>query len=98
MIPISLPQLFFQRLHKLFLVLICQDAHPQLARSILRKWKDDGGLGLPNINLYYKAMALVCILNWHHNFADKLWVPLEKTLAGRNLAEAPWVPSTARGL
>lgn len=41
---------------------------------------------------------MVCILNWHHNSKDKIWVTLEKSLAGRNLGGAPWIPKVAIGL
>lgn len=43
-------------------------------------------------------MTLVRILNWHHDTSSKLWVPLEKLMAGMNLAGPPWIPSTSRGL
>lgn len=55
-------------------------------------------MGLPNVALYYKAMTLVSIMNWCHDSLNKLWVPLEKTLAGRNLAGAPWILAKSRGL
>lgn len=56
---------------------------------LLRRFKVNGGLGPPNIALYYIEMALVCILNVYHNTADKPWVSLEKSMEGRNLGGAP---------
>lgn len=38
------------------------------------------------------------ILNWHHNVHTKLWVPLEKFLAGRNLSHSPWLSREHWGL
>lgn len=56
------------------------------------------GVGLPDVALYYKAMALVRILNWCHDSSNKIWVSLEKTMAGRNLVAAPWILTLSRGL
>ena len=55
-------------------------------------------MGLPDVTSYYRAMALVRILNWNHDHSTKTWVKLEQTMAGRNLAGAPWIPKTERGL
>lgn len=74
------------------------DKHPRLAHEILWKPKREGGVGLLDIAFYYRAMALVHIMNWCHDSASKIWVPLEKTLAGRNLAGALWIPVSYRGL
>lgn len=40
---------------------------------------------------------LVRILNWCQVAPNKIWVPLEKSMAGRNLEGAPWVLSGCRG-
>lgn len=55
-------------------------------------------MGLPDIATYYRAMALVRIMNWCHDSVSKLWVHLEKTLAGRNMVGAPWILASYRGL
>lgn len=69
-----------------------------LAHDILWRGKSDRGMGLPDVVLYYRAMALVRILNWCHDYSNKLWVSLEQTLAGRKLAGTLWIPSADRGL
>lgn len=66
--------------------------------DILRRPKVDGEVGFSDVMLYYKAMALVRILNWRHDVTTKLWIPLEKMMAGRILAGAWWIPSSDRGL
>lgn len=97
-VPITLPQIFFKQIRRAFMTFVCGDKHPRLAYEILRRPKREVGVGLPDIVSYCRAMALVCIMNWYHDHASKLWVPLEKTLAGRNLARTPWIPASYRGL
>lgn len=92
----SLPPLFFRQICRLTFAWHCKQ--PILAYSILRRQKQGRGLGLPDINLYYKAMTLVCILNWHNNSKDQIWVTLEKTIDCHNLIGAAWVLAEARGL
>lgn len=57
------PGFFSTHLRRAFLPFIWHDKHPRLSYDILRWNKLDGGIGLPDIALYYKAMALVRILN-----------------------------------
>lgn len=97
-IPITLPQIFFKQIKRALTKFVWGDKHPRISYEILRRQKEEGGLGLPDVNLYYKAMALVRILNWRHDTANKIWVNLEKTIAGRDLEGAPWIPTANRGL
>lgn len=66
---------------------------PRLAMTLLQRSKLTGGLGIPNVFQYYQVIALQRVLNWRSHPTLKLWVPLEKTIAGRDLAYVPWVPS-----
>lgn len=60
--------------------------------------KKAGGLGVPDIRRYYRAIDLQRILNWRFHTQSWLWVPLEKCLTGRTLVYAPWLPGEHRGL
>lgn len=93
-----LPQVFFKRLNQSFLKFFWHGNQPRFTYDILCRHKRDGGTGLPNVFLYYKAIKLVCILNWTRDASTKLWVPLEKTLACGNLTGAPWIQVGDRGL
>lgn len=97
-VPITPPQSFFKCLRKAFVVFVWNDRRPRLAYEILCRSKLEGGVGLPDVVLYYKAMALMHILNWCHDSSNKMRVSLEKTMAGRNLVGAPWTPTITRSL
>ena len=97
-IPITLPQSFFKQIRSALTTFVWGDKHPRLAYEMLRRPKGEGGVGLPDIGIYYRAMALVRIMNWCHDTDSKGWVQVEKTLAGRDLAGAPWIPVAYRGL
>lgn len=62
-VPVTLPQSFFRQMRRALSNFVWGDKHPRLSYDILRRHKSEGGLGLPDINLYYKAMALVRIMN-----------------------------------
>lgn len=91
----TIPKSFFKKMCRVFLMFVWNDKHPRLAYDIMcrSKW-----VGLPDIALYYKSMLLVRILNWCHDTTNEIWVSLEKTMAGRNLAGAPWIPRISRSL
>lgn len=59
MVPIKLPETLFRQIRKSFVAFVWNDRRPRLAYDILHRSKAEGGLGLPDITLYYKAMALV---------------------------------------
>lgn len=44
--------------------------------------KNIRGLGLPNLFSFYQANSLMRIINWNQHVQEKLWVPLDKVLAG----------------
>lgn len=66
--------------------------------ALLQWSKRNGGLGLPNVLQYYQVIALRHLLDCKFHATSKLWVSLEKTIAGRNLSYAPWVPTGDRHL
>lgn len=57
-----------------------------------------GRLGLPDLSLYFQANVLMYLASWNLHTSKRLWVPLEKTMVGQNLAHVPWLPGMHRGL
>lgn len=71
---------------------------PHLSYDLMRRAKVTGRLCLLDLSLYYQANVLMHVGNWNLHTLDKLCVPLQKTMAGRNVEHAPWLPCTYRGV
>lgn len=98
MAHIFLPRYFFSALNSLFLKYIWHGWSPRLAFRALQRSKRIGGLDVHSICKYYEVTALQRILDWHYSVSTKLWVSLEKFLAGHNLFHAPRLPWQHKGL
>lgn len=98
MVPVSLPNGFFTHLTSMFAAFVWWGRKPRKAMRVFKSYKRMGGLGVPDIKQYYGGVVLQRILNWCHHNATKLFVPLEKFMAGRNLSYASWLPWEYRGL
>ena len=63
-IPLFIPGSYFKKLDSAISSYVWNNKNPRLRRDLLRRAKQDGGLGLPDLRLYYWAANINCMAYW----------------------------------
>lgn len=91
-LPVFVPQSTFKLLEKMISKFIWQNKRPRIRLKMLMSGREKGGLGLPNLRLYYWAVQIRAIVAWIIKDPETQWVSIEEySLPGIRLSTLPFL-------
>lgn len=96
-LPLIIPKTFINNLQEDVNRFIWQDKRPRFSRQVLYRSQSTGGLGLPNLWLYFLAAHFSQIIQWNIPNSKVPWVKFESnSICSYCLPYTLWSPSNCK--